>query len=412
MPNVDLTRRRLLRASGLALAGSLGAPLLNLGRCLLGAQGPTVSTRAIDLVGRSTVVDMLGLLTMDWARLRQWQRSSDHFAEVEFRSLEASGIDVFHPAVETAAADSQAAATTWLGRWDRLLASGEGCYLDRADSFDDLLRAPEQGKLAVIVGFQNSTHFREVGDVERYFALGQRVSQLTYNERNRLGSGCKVAYDSGLTSLGRAVVEEMNRVGMAVDVSHCGERTSREAIAASRSPVLVTHSNCRALVPWQPRCKSDEIIRLMAAGGGVMGITVVRAYVGGGSPDLDRLLDHFDHVARLVGPEHVGLGSDVDLEGLSAATGRPSPSYRIEGLSLPHRVFQITDGLLRRGWSADDLQGMLGGNFLRALAATWPEPQWPPLAERWPRRDPFCPAPFRSVAGPADSGAASLSGAK
>jgi membrane dipeptidase len=150
-------------------------------------------------------------------------------------------------------------------------------------------------------------------------------------------------------------------------------------------------------VPWQPRCKSDEIIRLMAAGGGVMGITVVRAFVGG-SPHLGDLLDHFDHVARLVGPEHVGLGSDVDLDGLGS-TGLPSPTYRIEGLSLPYRVFQIADGLLARGWRPEDVAGVLGGNFLRVLAAIWPRPDWPPLTERWPRRDPFCPAPLEGATG-------------
>lgn len=408
MATADLTRRRLLQAGGLVVAGSLGAPFLGLGRCrLLGAQAPTVSTRAVDLVRGTTVVDMLGLLTLDWPRLRYWQGASDRFGEGDFRPLEASGIDIFHPAVDTTARDSAVAATTWLERWGRLLSTGGGCYLDRVGAADDLLRIPAQGKLGVIVGFQNSTHLQAVADVGRYLALGQRVAQLTYDESNHLGGGCRAPRDGGLTRLGRAVVEEMNRVGMAVDVSHCGERTSREAIAASRAPVLVTHSNARALVPWHPRCKSDAIIRLMAAGGGVMGITVVRAYVGGGDPDLDDLLDHFDHVARLVGPEHVGLGSDVDLEGLSPTSGLPSPSYRIRGLSLPHRVFQIADGLLRRGWTPADVEGVLGGNFLRALFAIWPRPEWPPLDERWPPRDPFCPAPLEAAVRPGSSGVAS-----
>ncbi|MEZ5333110.1 MAG: membrane dipeptidase [Thermoanaerobaculia bacterium] len=392
-----MTRRRLLRAAGAAAVSTFAGPLLGFGRCRLEAEGPVLSVRAVDLVHESTVVDMLGLLTMDWPRLRRWQSTPREFTEGDYRGLERSGIDVFHPAVEPEAEDPVEGALRWIERWGRLLSRGEGCYLDRVESAADLLRIPAQGKLGVIVGFQNSTHFRAPADVERFFRLGQRVSQLTYNDRNRLGAGCRVE-DRGLTAFGREIVSEMNRVGMAVDISHCGERTSRDAIALSRRPVLVTHSNCRALAPGQPRCKSDEILRLVAAGGGVIGLTVVRAFVGGRG-DLARLLDHFDHVAGLVGPEHAGLGSDVDLEGVNAATGLPSSSYRIDGLSLSRRVFQIADGLLGRGWTESDVAGVLGGNFLRALSAIWPEPRWPPLSERWPRRDPFCPAPGEGTSG-------------
>jgi membrane dipeptidase len=182
---------------------------------------------------------------------------------------------------------------------------------------------------------------------------------------------------------------------MAVDVSHCGERTSREAIALSRRPVLVTHSNCRALSPGQPRCKSDELIRRLARGGGVVGLTVVPSFVGGGrAATLAGLLDHFDHVARLVGPEHVGLGSDLDFA-VDPATGRPRPFYDLRGLDPPLRVFQIADGLLSRGWSPGDVRLALGGNFRRALAAIFPASSWSIVPERERRRDPFCPAPRR-----------------
>jgi membrane dipeptidase len=143
----------------------------------------------------------------------------------------------------------------------------------------------------------------------------------------------------------------MNRAGMAVDVSHCSERTTLGAFAASTKPVLITHSNCRALV-GHPRCKSDAVLRAMAAQGGVMGITAVRAFVRQPEASLDDLLDHFDHVARVAGPEHVGLGSDVDVDARDPRSGRVRPAYAIEGMNPARRTFEVVEGLLRRGWTA------------------------------------------------------------
>ena len=376
--------------AGLTLgAGALAAPMLNLGRCRLFADEPGISTRAVDVVLGSTVIDMLGLLTLDWDRLYGWWSRPADFGEDEFRSLKRSGIRAFHPAVDTGVADAHEGARRWLAGWNALLSS-RPCFLARVGTVSELFAAERLGQIGVIVGFQDSDHFRTPADVELFRGLGQSVSQLTYNGRNRIGSGCLVRRDRGLSKLGGEVVAAMDRVGMAVDISHCNERTSIKAIEASRKPVLVTHSNCKALSP-HPRCKSDAVIRRLAAGGGVMGITGVRVLVGGSSPSLDDLLDHFEHVARLVGVEHVGLGSDVDVDGVDPTTGRPYLYYQIRGLHLPERVFQIAEGLLRRGYGDRDVGLILGGNFLRALAVTWPGPPSPPLGRRESRRDPFCP---------------------
>ena len=126
-----------------------------------------------------------------------------------------------------------------------------------------------------------------------------------------------------------------------------------------------------------------------------MGITVVRAFVSGRRrPTLADLLDHFDHVARVAGVEHVGLGSDVDIRALDPASGRLNPLYDIVGLDPVARVFQIADGLLGRGWSDSAVKLALGGNFARALGGIWREPQpAPPRLER----DPFCPARSRRI---------------
>ena len=175
----------------------------------------------------------------------------------------------------------------------------------------------------ILVGFQSSDHFRTAEDVARFHALGQRVSQLTYNARNRIGCGCFEARDTGLTPYGAQIVAAMNRAGMVIDVSHCSERTSLDAFAASTKPVLVTHSNCRSLVA-NPRCKSDTVIRAMAARGGVMGITAVAAFVSGRRrATIEDVLDHFDHVARRSASSTSGIGSDVDLDALD-----PRPAGR------------------------------------------------------------------------------------
>ena len=367
--------------------------MLNFGRFRLEAAEPVeVSTRAVDLVLGTVVIDMLGLLTLDWSRLAGWLAQPGTFDAASARRLHGSGIDVFHPAVETGARDPYLGAMGWVTGWNRLL-DGTPCELVPVLSRRDLERPRGNGEIGVVVGFQNSDHFRTVADVEAFARLGQRVSQLTYNERNRLGSGCYVLRDRGLTRFGAEVVGEMDRVGMAVDVSHCGERTSLDAIGLSRHPVLVTHANCAALVSGQPRCKSDRVIRALARRGGVMGITAVRDFVGRSHATLDGLLDHFDHVARLVGVEHAGLGSDVDVDALDPRTGRVRAFYSIRGLDPGARVYQIADGLLRRGYSERDVAGVLGGNFARALAEIWPAGPAPRPDGIADRRDPFCPAP-------------------
>lgn len=366
-----LTRRDLLRQGLLAGAGALTAPMLSFGRAgLFGDDRIEHSIRAIDLVASTRVIDMLGLLTLDWPRFQSWHRVPGSFREEDYLRLRRSGIDIFHPAVEPNHPRPFEATRAWVANWHTLL-HREARHFRPVLGLEDLDPPPGDRRFGILVGFQNSEHFRTADDVEMFHTLGQRVSQLTYNGANRLGSGCQVERDRGLTGLGAEVVSEMNRLGMAVDVSHCGERTTLDTFIASTKPVLVTHSNCHALAS-HPRCKSDTVLREMARGGGVMGITGVRAFVRQGAPARrEDLLDHFDHVARLVGIEHVGLGTDTDPGTLDPNTGRVRPAYRIAGLDANRRVFDIAEGLLDRGYSDRDVAGVLGDNFRRALGAIW-----------------------------------------
>jgi len=321
--------------------------MINRGRFSLFAD-PAVdySARAIDLVGRATVVDMLGLLTLDWPKLYGWQREPATFSQADFLKLLRTGVRVFHPAVEPNEADAYEAALRWTTGWNRFLGAHPE-YLLRVDSAADFQRTRDEGKIGILVGFQNADHFRTAADVEVFHKVGQRVSQLTYNSRNRLGCGCKEPQDGGLTAYGAEVVAAMNRVGMVVDLSHTAERTSLDAVRASRKPVLITHSNCRALVA-HPRCKSDTVIRAMAERGGVMGITVIPAFLKAGQPArIDHVLDHFDHVVRMAGIEHVGIGSDADVDAIDPRTNRIRPRYNVLGLKHSRRVFDLTEGMIR-----------------------------------------------------------------
>ena len=190
--------------------------------------------------------------------------------------------------------------------------------IDAASQYDET-------RIGIVMGMQDANHFRTLEDVNAFYAEGQRLSQLTYNSSNALGDGCMVQNDRGLKPYGVLVIERMNQVGMTIDISHCGERTSLDAIAASKKPVLITHSNCRALAPPVARCKSDVVISACASRGGVLGLTSVRHFVRAKDPvTITDVLDHFDHAVKLAGVEHVGLGSDTDLAG-PRSSGDASP---------------------------------------------------------------------------------------
>jgi len=368
-----LNRRDFLRAGALAGIGVLAGPMINRGRFNLFADDRVRhSARAVELVGRSMVIDMLGLLTLDWPKLWTWQRDPAAFGPADFARLRDSGVKVFHPAVEPNDPRPYEAALDWLSGWDRLLQKRPDCFV-RVESAQSFERVRAEGKAGILVGFQSSSHFRVGADVAAFHALGQRVSQLTYNARDRIGCGCFEAQDTGLTPYGAEIVSAMNRVGMVVDVSHCSERTCLDAFAVSRQPVLITHSNCRTLAA-NPRCKSDTVIRAMAARGGVMGITAVAAFVSGRPPaTIDGVLDHFDHVARVAGIEHVGIGSDVAADAADPRTGAVPARYAVRGMPPARRIFDLTEGLIRRGYDDRSIELILGGNFQRVLTQIWGE---------------------------------------
>ncbi|HET9533319.1 MAG TPA: membrane dipeptidase [Blastocatellia bacterium] len=381
-----LTRRQMLKRVTGAAAGALSAPMINRGRFrLFAGSAAEYSTRAIDLIKRATVIDMLSPFAISFSKQMSWFSNPDSFAAADIARFKDSGINVFHIAIGIGGREPYLNALRFFASWNGFIANHDRDLM-RVDSAEDLDRANSSGKVGVLLGLQNSEHFQAPADVDFFYGLGQRVSQLTYNSRNLIGNGSTERRDDGLSDFGVSIVDRMNRAGMAVDVSHCGDRTTLDAFEVSKKPVLITHSNCRALVAGHPRCKTDEAIKKMAATGGVMGITGVRMFVKVDEPTtVEHVLDHFDHVARLVGVEHLGVGSDVDLDGyddlpppeLSRLKSAYKGSYAfrdkidIEGLDHPRRMFDLTEGLIRRKYSDKDIEMILGGNFKRVLAQIW-----------------------------------------
>jgi membrane dipeptidase len=375
-----MTRREFLRASASAMAV---APMVNRGRYRVFAQSSqTYSARAIDLVGRATVIDMLSPFSIG---SRSWLRDPASFTGTDLQRFKDSGINVFHIATGVGGVDPYLNVLQFIAAWNGFLAHHHDTLM-RIDSPASLHRVNGAGKVGVLLGIQNSAHFRSPDDVDLFHALGQRVSQLTYNSRNLIGNGSTERRDDGISDFGVSIIERMNKVGMAVDVSHCGDRTTLDAFDISKRPVLITHSNCRALVPNHPRVKTDEAIRKMAASGGVMGITSVRMFVKAEEPTtIEHMLDHYDHVAKLVGVEHLGVGSDIDLDGYDDMPAKENAQMRaaykdsygfrekidIERVDHPKRMFDLTEGLIRRKYSDGDIAGILGGNFARVLAQLW-----------------------------------------
>jgi membrane dipeptidase len=377
-PHPAIGRRALLQGAamvaGLSLAGS----------SLAWAKGADYSKRAIRIVESAGAIDMLAPLTINDVEQERWCNSADGMTQSELATFRDCGIKVFHYSVGLGGPDAYTDALIYFATINAFIARYSDQFV-RVGRVRDLEMLRNSTKTGVIPGLQNSEHFRTPADVALFYKLGQRVSLLTYNTQNNLGCGCTERHDCGITDFGAAIIEKMNAVGMLVDVSHCGDMTTMEAFEISKKPVAITHSNCRALVN-HPRLKTDDAIRKMAATGGVMGITGVRMFVKGEEPTtIEHIVDHVDHVAKLVGVEHVGIGTDSDLSGYDALPAdqlkalksyyKQSYAFRdrldIEGFDHPRKIFDMTEALLRRGYGDENIVGILGGNFRRMLAMVW-----------------------------------------
>ncbi len=225
---------------------------------------------------------------------------------------------------------------------------------------EDIEHAKSAGKVAAVVGIEGAEALEEdLGVLRVFYRLGVRLLTVAWSRRNQAADG---AYESrtggGLSNFGLKLVEECNKLGILLDVSHLSAAGVRDVLQASSQPVIASHSNAYALCA-NVRNLTDEQLTALAAKGGVVGVTFVPSFIveGGKDASLERLLDHVDHIVQVAGIDHVGLGSDFD------GFGSPPPVGLEDATHLPG----ITAGLLERGYAEDAVRKVLGGNLLRVF---------------------------------------------
>ncbi|MDR5868576.1 dipeptidase [Halomonas koreensis] len=248
----------------------------------------------------------------------------------------------------------------------------------------DITRAKEEGKTGIIYGFQNAHAFEDqIGYVEIFKRLGVGIVQMCYNTQNLVGTGC-YERDGGLSGFGREIVAEMNRVGIMCDLSHVGETTSREVIEASEKPVCYSHCLPSGLKD-HPRNKSDEELRFIADRGGFVGVTMFTPFLRAGvDATVDDYVEAIEYVMNIVGEDAVGIGSDFTqghghdfFEWLTHDKGyarRLTNFGKIinpEGIRTIGEFGNLTEALLRRGFSEPQVRKIMGENWVRVLKDVW-----------------------------------------
>ena len=279
-----------------------------------------------------------------------------------------------------------------IGYWDAQIAAHPGVLL-LVRSAADIIEAKRSKRLGLIFGFQDATPIGE--DLERvdtFAELGVRVFQLTYNRRNLVGDGCLEPGNAGLSKFGESYIEHLNERRFLIDLAHGGERTTREAIVASKMPLAISHTGCAALAPL-PRNKTDAELKLLADKGGVVGIYLMPFLRSAGQPTAEDLVRHIEHAVNVCGEDHVGIGTDGNISpvnfneafrkkfaaevaerraaGISAPGERPDVYTFLPDLNSADRFARIATLLAQRGYSDRRITKILGGNFARLFAAVW-----------------------------------------
>lgn len=291
------------------------------------------------------------------------------------------GVDIAVPTV--ANWEGPAETRELLQQWDRWLAEDGllvGIY--EPSDFDQF---PISGRLGVIIHFQNTLPMGDdLANYERFYHQGLRMVQICYNRTNLVGDGCLEPGDGPLTSFGREVIKEMNRLGMVVDLSHTGRRTTFDAMRVSSSPPVFSHSNPLALCANR-RNIDDEQIRAVADLGGLVGVNAYPAFLkqGGKGATVADLVDHIDYLVDLIGPDRVGLGLDFcylspEIHREMIASGEwsiedypdDSGTYPI-GLETPAQFPNITRELTARGYSSEAMAAILGHNWIDLFKRVW-----------------------------------------
>ena len=264
------------------------------------------------------------------------------------------------------------------------------------ESTDDITRAKKEDQIALVPHMQacsaaiedNYTYLRALN------RLGLKIIQLTYNSHTPVGTGCCERLDTGLTPFGRGVIDEMNKIGVVIDVSHASDMTINDAIEHSKAPIIESHSSSYAIFP-SPRNTRDETIKALAEKGGVIGLCawppLLSADQSKKRSTVDMFLDHIDHVTKLIGVDHVGISTDTNWKGIDEGWCSETMMYwrrdrpdvygydkplhlypsPVLGLERESKLPNITKGLVARGYSDQEIQKIWGGNWIRVLKQVW-----------------------------------------
>jgi membrane dipeptidase len=279
-----------------------------------------------------------------------------------------------------------------IAEWDALIAEHEARFA-KIESAADIRAARAADKLGLIYNFQDTTALEgDAARVATFAALGVKQIQLTYNKRNLAGDGCLERANAGLSDFGREAIARIEEAKVLLDLSHAGQRTIAEGIAAAKRPPAITHSACRSLIDL-PRNTYDAEMRALANKGGVFGLYLMPFLRRTGQPQREDLLRHIEHAARVCGEDHVGLGTDGPLfgyeindetrkrhrefyedrvkKGISAPGEAADVLNMVEGYNDVGRYASLAADLKARGWGAARIDKLLGGNFVRLFGEAW-----------------------------------------
>ena len=346
---------------------------------LFAQSAETPSPAVVELYRKSIVMDSLGGLFSD----PNPNPTPELVAILRNSGITAINNTVSEPEFE-ATLNNIATIESWVGRYP------DSLMIIRR--YPDIARAKQQNKLGIIHGFQYTQFFEDKPErIELFRNFGVRIMQLTYNKRSAFGDGCLEPKDNGLTPAGIAAVKKMNELGVAVDLSHSGYRTTADGIKASAKPVLISHSGCAA-VYQHPRSKPDDVLKLLADRGGYFGVYLMPYLTASPKvPTREDVFDHLVHAINVCGADHVGVGADNPIQKITltpaqkaafeadiarrkqlgiGAPGEDRLPY-VPDLSGPDHMLLIADGLSRRGQPAAVIEKVLGANFQRVLGEIW-----------------------------------------
>lgn len=315
-------------------------------------------------------------MIIDGLQINDWSRP----VVEEVRS---GGVNVVHATVGVW--EDLAGAMTRIGAFRHFVRSNSD-IIRIVTTVDEMHAAEADGVLGIVLGFQNSTMLGDDPEMAQMFAdVGVRVVQLTYNIANHLGSSCWEPNDAGLTRMGHRMVNALNDAGVLIDISHVGTNTGREAAEVSSKPIAVTHGNPRSFCD-SPRNKTDDVVKAVAAGGGIIGCTLYPLFMGGADVTRQQYCQMLADLAEQVGVDHVAIGSDAVLGWQSDALGwmrsgrwdRPTEPAEVPDFPPwpvwfdgPKDFPSLAEGLDDVGFAPDERDAVLGNNWLRLFGTVF-----------------------------------------